>query len=139
VTFAAPISDVLSGASLVMAVLAAVFALWQPEINKALDAVVRPDPENRGPEKKLVARMKWGRVVPLLTVTTLAALLLGARSVWIVWHVGMCWSGHAPPSDCSFDEAGGLLLLTEVLLVILAAAMTMQAKALDDKRTDLEG
>ena len=130
-------SDVLSGASLVMAVLAAVFAMWQPEINKALDAIVKPDPDNRRPERELVARIMWGRVVPLLAVTVLAALLLAARSMYIVWHVGMCWIGRAPVDECSFDEASGLLLLTETLLVVLSIAMAMQLKALNDKRTEL--
>ncbi|QSR19730.1 hypothetical protein [Novosphingobium sp. KA1] len=137
-SFAAPLSDVLSGASLVMAVLAAVFALWQPEINKALDAVVKPDKLNRAPEKKLVSQMKWGRLLPLLAVTILAAILLAPRSLSIIAHTAMCWSCHAPKAQCQFDEAGGLLLLTEVLLVVLAAAMWMQLQALNDKRDQLE-
>lgn len=136
-TFAAPLSDVLSGASLVMAVLAAVFAIWQPEVNKALDSIVKPDPQNRGPERKLVASMMWGRVVPLLAVTILAALLLAARSMYIVEHVGMCWLGRVPVDLCSLDEASGLLLLTETLLVVLSTAMAMQLKALADKRAEL--
>lgn len=136
--FAASISDVLSGASLVMAVLAAVFALWQPEINKALDAEVKPDKENRVPEKKLVCQMKWTRVLPLLLVTMLAALLLVERSMWIVRHALSCTTGCARTGECYFDEAAGLLLLTETLLLILALAMGMQLKALNDKRDDLE-
>lgn len=121
-------SDVLSGASLVMAVLAAVFALWQPEINRALDAPVKPDKDNRAPEKQLVARMKWARIVPLFVVTLLAASLLAARSLATVYHVGRCWTSYAPAEECHFNEVGGLLLLTEALLILLAVAMWMQLR-----------
>jgi len=136
-TSAAQIADVLSGASLLMAVLAALFAIWQPDITKALQATVKLDPANRGPERALVSSALW-RVIPLLIVTAAAIALLGPRCLSIACVTVACAIGYAGRDGCRLDEAAGLLFLTEVLLVILVVAISRQAGALIQKRKALK-
>jgi len=136
-TSAAQIADVLSGASLVMAVLAALFAIWQPDITKALQATVKPDPANRGPERALVSSALW-RVVPLMIVTAAAIALLAPRSLSIARVTVACGIGCRDRESCRLDEAAGLFLLTEILLVILVTAISMQVLDLVKKRRALK-
>ena len=58
-------SDLLSAASLLLAVLGVLYGLWYPEIIEALDVKVPDYPEDRKRPYRQVASVLYGRAIPL--------------------------------------------------------------------------
>ncbi|WP_206073828.1 hypothetical protein [Mesorhizobium sophorae] len=59
------LSDAISAASLVLAVLAALYTLWLPDVSAALDIVPEPDRDNRGPQRSQVKLALFTKALPL--------------------------------------------------------------------------
>jgi hypothetical protein len=137
-TLAASMSDVLSGSSLVMAVLAAFFTMWQSDISSASNAKVAPDPANRGPAKDLVNQVLRFKLVPLFVVTLIAFGVLIPRAAGLLAHTASCTTGLVHATECNYDDVGALLLLTEALLLGLVLMLLSQLQSVWAKRVALE-
>lgn len=70
------LSDLLSAASLFLAVLGVLFGLWYPEISKALEVKVPQFKEDRVAPRGAVLSVYVGRAVPLLISSTIFSLVL---------------------------------------------------------------
>jgi hypothetical protein len=128
----AQIQDALAASALVTAVLAALFTLWQADVQKALDLPKRDDRANRGPEKTKVQAALWTRAVPLFATSGATLLILANRS----WKIA-CEAHACTPSTCVYDDVKALVVLTEVLILILWVAVAAQIVALLVKARDL--
>lgn len=125
------LSDAVSAASLVLAVLAALYSLWLGDVNAALAIIPKPDRDDRTPQRKQATAVLLTKALPLLVATVSAALILGSRSVAILGEV---YEHHA---DRPFDDVKALFVLTSALLVVLAIVAAVQTAGLLGKRSEL--
>jgi hypothetical protein len=68
-------SDLLSAASLLLAVIAVLYGLWYPELTKALEAPVAHFPEDRTDSRALVTTALSAKSRPLVAASTAMALV----------------------------------------------------------------
>jgi hypothetical protein len=136
---AGSIADVLAGSSLVMAILAAFFTLWQPAISDAANIKVAMDRANREPAKSLVEHVLRFKLLPLLLVSSVAFSILAPRAVGVIGKTAGCAIGPSSPKACFYDDVSALFLLTEMLLFCLVIALGYQLKAVWTKRAALRG
>lgn len=125
------LSDAVSAASLVLAVLAALYSLWLGDVNAALAIIPKPDRDDRTPQRKQATAVLLTKALPLMVATVSAALILGPRSVAILGEV---YEHHA---DRPFDDVKALFVLTSALLVVLAIVAAVQTAGLLGKRSEL--
>lgn len=85
-----------------------------------------------------MASVLW-RVIPLFLVSLIAAGLLIFRSGTIVGHAVACGVRLGIGKDCALDEAAGMLVLTEALLILLVVAIGRQTWSLMEKCSKLNG
>jgi hypothetical protein len=125
------LSDAVSAASLVLAVLAALYSLWLGDVNAALAIIPKPDRDDRTPQRKQATAVLLTKALPLMVATVSAALILGPRSVAILGEV---YEHHA---DRQFDDVKALFVLTSALLGVLAIVAAVQTAGLLGKRSEL--
>lgn len=130
------IGDVLSGSSLIVAILAAFYSLWQPAIAEAKNADVPRDAGNRRPVRDRVrsARLK---VLPLLAIASATWVILLPRTLNIINGASECASGAAATSVCHYYDSGALFILTEVLLLALSVVFGYESWQLRAKAHEI--
>lgn len=114
------LSDVISAASLVLAVLAALYTLWLPAVSAALAITPATDKEDRGPQRALVVTALFTKALPLAGATLAATLILLPRGFAIVVEAWMHWR------EWGFDDVKSFFVLTLSLMLLLALVSTMQ-------------
>lgn len=125
------IDHAISAASLVLAVLAALYTLWLAEIGRALALKCEPDSTNRGPQKSHVVSALLTKGLPLAVTSVVAAGIMLPRSLLILQEALSHWSAWR------FDDVKAMLVLTTALLLMLAVVSVAQAWRLLEKRLEL--
>ncbi|GLQ82775.1 hypothetical protein GCM10007881_62980 [Mesorhizobium huakuii] len=126
-------ADALAASALVLAILAALFSVWMPEIAIALDAEPSNDSSNNGPLKTRLTQILWTRLVPLFIAALATVAILSPRSLAIARSPWTC----TPWEKCRYDDVQALMLLTVVLLILLCGALMVQISAVLSKRAKL--
>lgn len=103
----------ISAASLVLAVLAALYTLWLGEVGRVLAITPDADSDNRSPQKKEVAWTFWTKGVVLFLASGSAVAILASRAGGIVSEAILHWN------DWAFDDVKALFVLTTALLVVV--------------------
>lgn len=127
----AQLADAISAASLVLAVLAALYTLWLGDVTAALDLKAKPDKDDRAPQRKQVMRALLTKALPLFLATTAGTLILLPRSLAILCEArrhGRAWG---------FADVKALFVLTEGLLILLGVVALVQFVRLIMKRIAL--
>jgi len=109
--------DVIATASLLLAVIAAIFSLWYSEIEKAIGV---DEPDHKGARLALRNEITPTvvKAVPLAAVATLIAAVFLPRTIAISVHsFRLLLEG---PHAWRYDDLMMAFLLTEVILVLLA-------------------
>ncbi|MDA9918444.1 hypothetical protein N9D37_00965 [Erythrobacter sp.] len=132
------LGDVLSGSSLIVAILVAFYTIWQPGIAVAKNANVPNDKANRGPAQALVSAAGW-KVGPLFVIALVTCSLLGKRSFTIVANAIDCATGQAVSAQCEYDDAAALFLIIEISLIVLTAVLAADAWAINAKGKEVKG
>src|SRR5688572_10660845 len=78
------LSDAISAASLVLAVLAALYTLWLPDVSAALGIIPKADPDDRGPQREQVTTALFTKGLPLGIAAIAATSILLPRTVAIM-------------------------------------------------------
>lgn len=125
------LSDAISAASLVLAVLAALYTLWLPSVTAALEIEPKPDAEDREPQRKQVMDALVYKSAPLCVATAASAIILLPRSKAIVIEI---WEHHAV---WTYDDVKAFFLLTLSLMLVLALVSLAQLIRLIAKRIEL--
>lgn len=112
--------DAISAASLVLAVLAALYTLWLPQITKALAIKPARDAANRGGQKSEVMSAIVTKAAPLAAASVGATAILSDRFVRIAADV---WRHHA---DWVYDDVKALMTLTYILIALLTVVALVQ-------------
>ncbi len=114
-------SDVLSAASLLLAVLTALFGLWLPDISAAAGLKLDMKLEDRRPNRNAIRRCLWAKAAPLALATLLIAAIFANRALGII--VETVESGFSG----SFQDLSAAFVVTELLMIALAFVSTFQA------------
>lgn len=125
------IDHAISAASLVLAVLAALYTLWLAEVGKALAVTGSPDKANRGPQKSFVVSALLTKSLPLCLTSVAAAGIMLPRSLRIIQEALSHWRAWR------FDDVKAMLVLTTALLCLLALVSMAQVFRLLVKRREL--
>lgn len=112
--------EAISAASLVLAVLAALYTLWLPAVSSALIITPADDKEDRGPQRTEVVTVLFTKALPLAGATLAATLILLPRGIAIVAETCMRWR------EWAFDDVKGLFVLTLSLMLLLALVSSVQ-------------
>ena len=123
--------DAISAASLVLAILAALYTLWLPTVTAALDATPASDPDDRGPQRKQVMSALLTKALPLAFATMASTAILLPRGIAILREI---WEHHA---EWAFNDVKAFFVLTLVLMLLLAAVSFSQLVRLVVKRVQL--
>jgi hypothetical protein len=113
---------------LALAVLAALYTLWLPDVSAALEITPETDVDDRGPQRRQVRIVLLTKALPLAFATVAAALILLPRGIAIVLETWTRWR------DWGFDDVKALFVLTLLLMLLLAMVSTAQLIALFMKR-----
>lgn len=126
-------ADTLAASALVLAILAALFSVWMPDVAAAMAEKGSADKDNNGPLKtrlKLIART---RLYPLFAAALTTAIILLPRCWGIVRSPWTC----TPWDQCHYDDVQALMLLTVLLLILLCVALIVQIVSVRKKLAGL--
>lgn len=118
-------ADALAASSLVLAILAALFSVWMPDVAGALAEKGSNDPKNNGPLRTRLMMILRTRLCPLLAAGITTVIILLPRCYGIVRSPWTC----KPWALCRYDDVQALMLLTVVLLILLCIALGVQIAA----------
>jgi len=79
------LDQILSAASLLLAVAGALFAIWYPEIVAVFDAPIREHTEDRNPLRRRVLAAILSRALPLSLVSLVPAGVFLPDAVRVAW------------------------------------------------------
>ena len=125
------LSDAIAAASLVLAVLAALYGLWLGKVEAALAITPKDDVDDREPQRKQARSALLNKALPLLGATIASAVVLAPRTLAILCEVyfhHLIWA---------FDDVKALFVITFILLAVLATALIIQTVALVSKLREL--
>ena len=129
---------VLSGASLLAAIIAVLYSLWYPAIEEALKVQRRLHVDDRQPEIEVVDRVLRGKAIPLVSATAVQAGVFLPDAVGIVGQ-GLAALGKGVGFAIqSYDSVRAAFLVVyagSVLLFVLAIGAMRDLRA---KRTWLK-
>jgi hypothetical protein len=120
VNTASNLGEAISSASLVLAVLTALYTLWLPDVSDALKITPKTDLDDRGPQKIQTWRALWSKVLPLALATISATTILTPRVLGILKE--FC----ASHTVWQYDDVKALFILTWALLLLLALVASVQ-------------
>jgi hypothetical protein len=122
-------ADALAASALVLAILAALFSVWMPDVATALAEKGSTDKKNNEPLKTRLRVIARTRLYPLLAAGLTTAIILLPRCYGIVWSPWTC----TPWDQCHYDDVQALMLLTVVLLILLCVALVVQVLSVRKK------
>jgi hypothetical protein len=125
-------ADALAASALVAAILAALFTLWQPEVQNALDTELRDDKKNQKGARRRAQTVLRSRVWVLFVATAATLIVLLDRVRNVVAGLIGCLGRR-----CDYDDVQALFMLTFGLLCLLGAGVTGQVVALRRKIEEL--
>ena len=125
------LDQAISAASLVLAVLAALYTLWLGEVGRALDLDPKPDKANRKPQEDQVLSALYTKGLPLFAASLAAVCIMSWRTWLILAECLAHWR------DWAYDDVKALFVLTTVLLFIIFIAAAAQAWRLFKKGLEL--
>lgn len=126
-------SDALAASALVLAILAALFSVWMPDVAAALAEKASNDPKNNGPLKTRLKVILGTRLYPLLAAAMTTVIILLPRCYGIVRSPWTC----TPWIRCHYDDVQALMLFTVLLLILLCVALGVQIGAVRKKSSQL--
>ncbi|MGO7860225.1 hypothetical protein ACC676_01235 [Rhizobium ruizarguesonis] len=125
------LSDAISAASLVLAVLAALYTLWLPAVTAALDLKPASDRDDRGPQRAKIVSAILSKALPLALAAIASIAILAPRGAAIIVEI---WHHHA---EWSFDDVKAMFVLTLALMLLLTIVSVTQLIRLVAKHVEM--
>lgn len=123
--------DAISAASLVLAVLAALYTLWLSDVSAALAIAPKDDQDDRGPQRAQVMLALRAKALPLGLATVASTMILLPRGIGILAEAWAHWR------EWCFDDVKALFVLTLSLILLLASVSAAQVVGLIAKRIEI--
>ena len=117
-------SDLLSAASLLLAILAVLYGMWYAELVKALETPVPPHEASRRKPYREVASVRKTRALPLMLATILLAVVFLPDTVQILWS-SVHLAASTPASALrQYNAVATAFVLVELLALCFAVFFT---------------
>lgn len=118
------LSTPIAASSLLMTMLALVYAAWSGAISSAYSFKYSTDPSEKKTEKSPLRRVLYFRALPLAAICWGAALVAVPRSLTILGTIG------APFNPARLDDVAAAYLFSHILVAFIAIGATGDARRL---------
>ena len=110
--------DLLSAASLILAVVGMLYSLWYPEIQKALDEQIPKFKEDRIKINKAIGGVLWTRSLPLAILALIVSLIFTPDTLKVSYEI----YNQISTSDIAtffrnYDSVGIAFCVVEILTI----------------------
>jgi hypothetical protein len=116
------ISNAIAASSMLLAVVAVLFGVWNSAIDAALQLDVSGDPATQLPQRRQLRSAILTKALPLVVGAWLTALVFLERSC----AIAQALLGCRRAAGCRSDDVSAAFLLTEAFMVLIAVVMTIQ-------------
>jgi hypothetical protein len=130
--------DLLSAASLLLAVVGIFFGLWYGEISEALFASVPRHKEDRTATRQRVRAALLGRALPIALAAVPSALIFIPDGVAIIAHSVKLMSADVIIALKAYDAVRTAFVFVVLLLCILGGYATVLALRLNAKLGEID-
>lgn len=113
-------SDLLSAASLLMAVIAIIYSLWYPELTEKLNIYPKPHKEDNVADCQLVKMALISKAIPLSILALLIALTFLPDAVKIALEAMSTYKIHGAASINLYNAVKTAYFLVSIVSVALA-------------------
>lgn len=130
-------SDLLSSASLLLAVLGVLYGLWYPEI---IDALKRPKPthtQDYGPLYRKVESVLYGRALPLTIAAVGASIIFLPDAIKIIVNSILAYRDHGIANISNYSAVHTAFCFVVAMSMAIAVHLTMFSVKLKQKHTGL--
>lgn len=114
-------SDLLSAASLFLAVIGLLYSVWYGEITKAIELSAPTHREDRGPVIRNVKTVYRTRALPLAVASMTLAIILTPDFVSVVWFSFRIFSDKGISAFILFDAVKTLFCAISITSICLSA------------------
>lgn len=116
------IENAIAASSLLLAVLAVLFGVWNAAVDAALARDVSGNPLTLQPERREILSALLTKALPLAVGAWATAWVFFHRSHLIADETLSC----AKTTGCQVDDVSAAFLLTEVFVILIAVVMSFQ-------------
>ncbi len=116
------ISNAIAASSMLLAVVAVLFGVWNGAIDAALSLDVSGDPATQLPQRRQLRSAILTKAAPLVVGAWLTAWVFLARSL----AIGDAFRRCPPGQSCRPDDVAAAFLLTEAFMLLIAAVTAIQ-------------
>lgn len=113
-------NELLTAASVLLAITGVLYALWHNDIVSALSLKMPPHKENRGEYDKKLKSVLWSRSIPLLLATLCIMLVYLPPSIGIALSSFSGYSSLGFENFKNYDPIATSFILVEVFTSVLA-------------------
>jgi hypothetical protein len=126
-------ADLISTASLLLAVVTALMGFWYADVMRAIDEAEPRLPAERKTLRKSLARVFWGKAFPLTLGAVAIATIFAKRALSILLS-----SVSLISSNWQYDDMRTAFVVTELLMLLLAGVTLRISWILGSKIIRLE-
>lgn len=110
--------DLLSAASLLLAVLGMLYSLWYPEIQKALDLKLPKFEEDRVEPYKVILETFWTRSLPLAALALVDSLIFMPDTIKVMYKIyTQVMTSNASIFFRDYDSVGIAFCAVEIITI----------------------
>lgn len=126
------VSDVISTASLLLAVVTALMGFWYADVTNAIDETEPTLPKERERAGKRIAPVFWAKALPL----ALGSVVIASVFLWRAWNIAL-EALRSFGTGAKYDDLKAAFVATEALMLLLAIVTCRLAWKLGSKRCRL--
>lgn len=111
------VADLLGAASLAFGALSIFYSLWSRELQDAIDAIVQPHRESRGPDIYKCKLLLKSRAWPLFLISNAISLILAPPAISIIYNVLQAFWNLGWNAFREYDAVSAMLVAIWVLFL----------------------
>ena len=131
-------SNVLSASSLLLAIVAALYSLWYPEICRARDIEVKEHRLDREPEIKIVKAAFWTRAVPLSAAVIVLLVIFLPATLSIIINSARAFAESPARSIKQYNMVEAAFVTVWLFEIFLAVVNVNLARRVKKTLADLD-
>jgi hypothetical protein len=117
-------SDLLSAASLLLAIIAVLYGMWYPEIVRSLATGISEHAGERRKPRYQVAAVRKSRALPLMIATILLAAVFLPDATRIVVHGAAMFKAQGVIAVLGYSAVATAFVLVEIVAIGFAVSST---------------
>lgn len=132
-------ADLLSAASLLLAIVSVLYGLWYAEIVAAADFQVPPHAEDRVKPFGVVRGVRWGKAIPVALAACLVAAVFLPDTLLIAAKSAKLYADNGFTGDLTYDAVSTSFCVVEAFAIALAVHTVRLARKVSHKARQLSG